>query len=88
MINGKKYFDSVDILTNLDYLKNEIMLKTNMNFYEFHQKLFKIIKQANDSHIIFQYKGEIKQLSNHLVMSPIEIKTINDQKNYIFQLII
>ena len=80
LINGKKYFDSVDILTNLDYLKNEIMLKTNMNFYEFHQKLFKIIKQANDSHIIFQYKGEIKQLSNHLVMSPIEIKTINDQK--------
>ena len=80
LINGKKYFGSVDILKNLDSLKNEIMEKTSMNFYEFHQKLYKIIEQTNDSHISFFYEGENKQLSQHYVISPIVIKTINDQK--------
>ena len=80
LINGKKYFGSVDILKNLDSLKNEIMEKTSMNFYEFHQKLYKIIKQTNDSHITFFYEGENKQLSEYFVISPIVIKTINDQK--------
>ncbi len=80
LINGKKYFGSVDILKNLDSLKNEIMDKTSMNFYEFHQKLYKIIKQTNDTHISFFYEGENKQISQHYVISPIVIKTINDQK--------
>ena len=80
LINGKKYFGSVDILKNLDYLKKKKKKKTSMNFYEFHQKLYKIIKQTNDSHINFFYEGENKQLSEYFVISPIVIKTINDQK--------
>ena len=66
LINGKKYFGSVDILKNLDSLKNEIMDKTSMNFYEFHQKLYKIIKQTNDSHITFFMKEKINNYQNIL----------------------
>ena len=80
LIKGKKYFEPVDILKNLDTLQNEIEEKTSLAYYEFYQKLFKIIKQTNDLHIYFYYYGDIIELAETLIISPIAIKTINDQK--------
>ena len=79
-INGKKYFDSVDLLSNLDSLQKEIEESSSMKYYDFYQKYYKIIKQTNDKHIVMEYeKNDI--LKNILVFSPVVIKTINDEKN-------
>jgi hypothetical protein len=80
LINGKKYFESVDILENLDSLQNEIEKKNSLGYYEFYQKLLKIIKQTNDLHISFYYYGDITELAELLIISPIAIKTINTEK--------
>ena len=80
LINGKKYFESVDILENLDSLQNEIEKKISLGYYDFYQKLLKIIKQTNDLHISFYYYGDITELAELLIISPIAIKTINTEK--------
>ena len=51
-----------------------------MGYYEFYQKLLKIIKQTNDLHISFYYYGDILELAELLIISPIAIKTINAEK--------
>ena len=79
-INGKKYFDSVDLLSNLDSLQKEIEESSSMKYYDFYQKYYKIIKQTYDNHIQMVYKKN-DILKNIKVFSPVVIKTITDEKN-------
>ena len=81
LIKGKKYFESVDILENLDSLQNEIEKKNSLGYYEFFQKLLKIIKQTNDYHINLYYTGNITELAEVIIISPIVISINSDSIN-------
>ena len=81
LINEKKYFEPVDLLSNLDSLQSEIekTSTSSMKYYQFYQKYFKIFRQTNDFHIYMYYEKN-DNLKNLVIISPIIIKTINDKK--------
>ena len=82
-INGdKKYFKKVDIIKELDELQSDFE-KNPINFYQYYQRYLKIIRQTNDSHISFTYKGEIDYLKNIVVFSPFEIIIDEDKKLFL-----
>ncbi len=80
LINNTNYFEPVDIIYELDNLKNEINSSSSVKFYNFYQNLFKIIKKTKDLMNSFDYEGEILELTNTFVFSPFSIKTINKEK--------
>ena len=55
-VDGKDYFTKVDIIKDLQDLKENI--DDIKNFYEFYQKITKIIFSAKDFHILFGYFGQ------------------------------
>ena len=84
-INGKNYFVSVDLLSNLDSLQSEIEKKSSMKYYEFYQKYYKIIKQTNDNHVHMEYEKN-DTLKDVKIYSPIVIKTIDENKKLFLKL--
>ena len=80
-INDKDYFESVDIINELDNLKSQI---SSLNgFYDFYQNLFKIIRKTNDLHVGFDYFGDIKELSDIILIFPFGIKIDNEKKLFL-----
>ena len=84
LINGKKYFDSVDIIAELDNLQKQTE-GSKMSFFNFYQKYYKIIRQTKDFHIGFTYEGKVKQLSNMVFVSPFIIKINKEKKLFLSQ---
>ena len=82
-IDGKDYFQKVDIMKELDELQSNIE-NSQMNLYEYYQRYLKIIRHTNDRHIGFDYANNISlELSNTILISPFVIKTENDKKSYL-----
>ena len=84
LIDGKKYFDSVDIIAELDNLQKQIE-SSKISFFNFYQKYYKIIRQTKDFHIIFSYEGKTTQLSNMVLVSPFVIKINKEKKLFLSQ---
>ena len=57
-IDGKDYFQKVDIIKELDDFQSNIENK-QMNLYEYYQRYLKIIRDTNDNHIGFIYNGKL-----------------------------
>ena len=82
-IDGKDYFEKVDIMKELDELQS-IIENSQMNLYEYYQRYCKIIRDTNDLHIGFYYDSNISlELSNTILISPFTIKTEIDKKSYL-----
>ena len=72
-IDGKDYFQKVDIMKELDELQSNIE-NSQMNLYEYYQRYLKIIRHTNDRHIGFDYANNISlELSNTILISPFVI---------------
>ncbi len=82
-IDGKDYFEKVDIMKELDELQSNIE-HSQMNLYEYYQRYHKIISHTNDGHIGFYYASNISlELSDTVLISPFFIKTEIDKKSYL-----
>ena len=81
-VNGSDdYFQRVDIIQDLENLKGKINDETD--FYEFYQKIMKIIGSAKDYHIIFGYVGQEEPwrlFTNFFICSPIEFEFQKNRK--------
>ena len=81
-IDGKDYFEKVDIMKELDELQSNIE-KNSINFYEYYQRYLKIICDANDLHIGFTYSGKIDYLKYIIILSPFEMIIDKDKKLFL-----
>ena len=74
-VNGSDYFKKVDIIQDLENLKEKVNNETK--FYQFYQEISKIIYSAKDYHIYFRYIGQTEPfnlLTNLYICSPIEFE--------------
>ena len=92
-VNGYDYFQKVDIIQDLENLKEKVNKETT--FYQFYQEISKIIDSAKDYHIYFGYFGKIEPfnlLTKIYVCSPIEFdfqrnkSVLGKINNYIYSL--
>ena len=73
-VNGTDYFPKVDVIQELENLKEEIKKETP-TFYKFYQDILKIICKTKDYHIYFRYVGQnepYSSISKFIISSPIE----------------
>ena len=79
-VNGHDYFKKVDIIQKLEDLKATINKETK--FYQFYQEISKIIYNAKDYHILFNYINETEPfslLTKLIICSPIEFEFQRDK---------
>ena len=74
-VNGSDYFKKVDIIQDLENLKEKVNNETK--FYQFYQEISKIIYSSKDYHIYFRHIGQTEPfnlLSKLYICSPIEFE--------------
>ena len=82
-----KNFNSTDIIKKLDDFKKEI--NNNTKFYNFYQKIIKIIQSAHDQHIDISFSGiknakNLNDLNEIFILLPFKISIDENKKTTIF----